>query len=117
MASLSDKAMMRVLHQYRGKGELYSYHKRVLTRTYPEGSKILSGNFNPLPHWRAGVQMAALNLQTTGLYSRINKAMFSPHGNSGYILKKVKRHRQAQESHKFTKLAKQEEEKTSVLNS
>ena len=111
MASLSDKAMMRVLHQYRGKGELYSYHKRVLTRTYPDGSKILSGNFNPLPHWRAGVQMAALNLQTTGLYSRINKAMFSPHGNSGYILKKVKRHRQAQESHEFTKLAKQEEEK------
>ena len=88
MASMSDKAMLKV--EVKPKGDLNEYHKTVLSRIYPEGSKVLSGNFSPIPHWKAGVQLVALNIQTVGQYSRINNAMFRQNGGSGYVFKKVK---------------------------
>jgi len=35
-------------------------------RTYPAGMRIDSSNFNPIPFWACGIQMAALNYQTDG---------------------------------------------------
>ena len=35
-----------------------------ISRVYPRGSRIDSDNYDPLPLWNVGVQMAALNWQT-----------------------------------------------------
>ena len=87
MASMSEKAMRKVLEQFGRQERLIEYHKKVLSRIYPSGSHILSGNFNPIPYWKAGVQIAALNIQTVGQYSRINRTLFRANGNCGYVPK------------------------------
>ena len=54
-------------------------------RTYPKGLRFSSSNFNPLPFWRAGVQIVALNWQKCDAGTMINDAMFADSG--GWILK------------------------------
>ncbi len=87
--------------------QLIAYARPHVIRTYPAGMRIDSSNFNPLVFWTFGIQMVALNYQTTGenvstVYSRlhsycdceisdipmaINSAMFEQNGNAGYLLK------------------------------
>ena len=78
---------MKESKKFENKDEIIDYHETILSRIYPKGFRILSGNFNPIPDWKIGVQIAALNLQTTGPYLRINNAMFEQNGKCGYVLK------------------------------
>lgn len=43
-----------------------THTERHLMRVYPAGMRIDSSNFNPVPLWACGVQLAALNYQTEG---------------------------------------------------
>lgn len=64
------------------------HNMRYLMRVYPKAYRFGSSNFNPLTHWRRGVQMAALNWQTYDLGMQLNTAMFaSGMDRSGYVLK------------------------------
>ena len=56
-------------------------------RVYPHWSRQDSSNYNPIPAWAVGCQMVALNYQTTGQNTLLNKAKFRLNGNTGYILK------------------------------
>ena len=59
-----------------------------LMRTYPHRWRLNSSNFEPIKHWRRGVQMAALNYQTYDEGMQINEAMFaSGPDRLGYVLK------------------------------
>ncbi len=40
--------------------------ERQFVRTYPKGARIDSSNYNPVPFWNHGIQMAAINFQTPG---------------------------------------------------
>ena len=42
---------------------------------------------DPVAPWCAGVQLVALNYQTSDLSMRLNKAKFRRNGGSGYVLK------------------------------
>lgn len=55
------------------------------TRVYPDKKRVRSTNFDPIPYWKRGVQMVALNWQADGLNSQINEAMFA--GSLGYLKK------------------------------
>lgn len=44
----------------------FTHTERHLMRVYPAGMRIDSSNFNPVPLWACGVQLAALNYQTEG---------------------------------------------------
>ncbi|OAA61712.1 1-phosphatidylinositol-bisphosphate phosphodiesterase [Niveomyces insectorum RCEF 264] len=67
---------------------VYWHNMRYLMRVYPKPYRIGSSNFNPLTHWRRGVQMAALNWQTYDLGMQLNGAMFAGGTDqSGYVLK------------------------------
>ncbi|EPE04247.1 phosphoinositide-specific phospholipase c [Ophiostoma piceae UAMH 11346] len=67
---------------------VYYHNMRYMMRVYPKAMRIGSSNFNPLAHWRRGVQMAALNWQTYDLGMQINAAMFTGGtDSSGYVLK------------------------------
>ncbi|CAK7224074.1 hypothetical protein SCUCBS95973_005396 [Sporothrix curviconia] len=67
---------------------VYFHNMRYLMRVYPKAYRFGSSNFNPLGHWRRGVQMSALNWQTYDLGMQLNTAMFTGGTDqSGYVLK------------------------------
>ena len=67
---------------------LEKHNMRHLMRVYPKGSRLKSSNFDPIPCWKRGVQMAALNYQTYDEGMQINDAMFaSRSAMTGYVLK------------------------------
>ncbi|KAF2774340.1 PLC-like phosphodiesterase, partial [Teratosphaeria nubilosa] len=70
------------------KAQLQKHNLAHLMRVYPGRRKIWSQNFNPLPMWRLGVQMVALNWQTYDVHQQVNRAMFAAGSDSlGYVLK------------------------------
>ena len=56
-----------------------------MRRCYPRGTRIGSSNMDPLPMWRAGTQIAALNMQVWDLGTQLNAALFE--GSDGWVLK------------------------------
>lgn len=76
---------------------LDKHNRRYLMRVYPHVLRYKSSNFNPIPFWKAGVQMVATNWQTNDIGQQLNLAMFQildhqPDGSfkSGYVLKPKK---------------------------
>jgi phosphatidylinositol phospholipase C delta len=63
------------------------FTKTHLVRVYPRGRKVLSGNYDPIPHWNTGAQLVALNYQTYDTPMIFNKALFALNGKCGYVLK------------------------------
>ncbi len=54
-------------------------------RAYPHGFRISSSNLNPVVAWRDGVQMVALNWQSSDKGMMLNEGMFA--GTGGWVLK------------------------------
>ena len=63
------------------------HNTRQVSRVYPKGTRVISDNLDPLPHWCAGSQMVAMNMQTNDLPMQLNSAFFQLDGGFGYILK------------------------------
>ena len=57
---------------------------RKLARVYPRATRFDSSNLDPLPCWRVGAQVVALNLQTIDLPTQLHHALFA---SRGYVLK------------------------------
>jgi phosphatidylinositol phospholipase C epsilon len=64
-----------------------NYSQKHIVRVYPSGMRIDSSNFNPLNFWQFGMQMVALNYQTSDVAMALNSAMFEQWNNVGYMLK------------------------------
>ena len=58
---------------------------KYMRRCYPAGTRVGSSNMDPLPVWRAGTQIAALNMQVWDLGTQLNAALFE--GSHGWVLK------------------------------
>jgi Ca2+-binding EF-hand superfamily protein len=58
-----------------------------MTRVYPVGKRIMSSNYNPVPHWCSGAQVVALNYQIFDKGTDVNDAMFQQTNYQGYVLK------------------------------
>ncbi len=56
-----------------------------MVRVYPAGMRIDSSNFNPVQMWGCGIQMVAMNYQTSDSHLHMHSSMFS--GSRGYVLK------------------------------
>lgn len=67
--------------------DFVKHTNRSLVRVYPDGKRIKSTNYNPVPAWSVGCQMAALNIQTGDVGMWLNRAMFSQAGGHGFVLK------------------------------
>ena len=63
------------------------YHEVQLSRTYPKAQRVDSSNYNPLPMWNVGSQMAALNFQTGDKPMQLNNAKLMQNGGCGYVLR------------------------------
>ncbi|KAI0239686.1 1-phosphatidylinositol 4,5-bisphosphate phosphodiesterase delta-1 [Lamellibrachia satsuma] len=70
------------------KGHLWvKQNQWQLSRIYPAGRRTDSSNYNPLPVWKCGCQIVAMNQQTPDDDLLIYKGMFVDNGGCGYILK------------------------------
>ncbi|XP_013407769.1 1-phosphatidylinositol 4,5-bisphosphate phosphodiesterase delta-1 isoform X2 [Lingula anatina] len=67
--------------------DFVDHTKRQLIRTYPNGRRVDSSNYCPLPMWNVGCQLVALNYQTGSKPMDLNEAMFTDNGKCGYVLK------------------------------
>lgn len=86
ISSFKEQASLRLIKKYGPAMKLY--HRHQMTRVYPPGSCVNSENFNPMVHWIHGVQLVALNYQTTDLGMILHEGMFrEQNGGYGYVLK------------------------------
>ncbi|KAG1709767.1 1-phosphatidylinositol 4,5-bisphosphate phosphodiesterase gamma-1 [Nymphon striatum] len=58
-----------------------------LSRVYPKGQRIDSSNYDPVPMWNCGCQMAALNYQTADKPMQLDYSKFLKNGRCGYVLR------------------------------
>ena len=63
------------------------YHRSQISRIYPKAQRVASDNYNPVPMWGCGSQMAALNYQTGDKPMQLNQAKFLDNGRCGYLLR------------------------------
>jgi len=83
LVNISESGLRKLLpNSLEGLVEHASKHMR---RCYPRGIRVESSNMNPLPVWRAGTQVAALNMQIWDLGTQLNAALFE--GSQGWVLK------------------------------
>lgn len=71
--------------QRRSPHAVFAHNKNFLMRTYPDGTRVDSSNFDPVIFWRMGVQIVALNWQSWDVGMFLNEGMFA--GSDGYVLK------------------------------
>ncbi|XXG95783.1 hypothetical protein Hte_002054 [Hypoxylon texense] len=81
--SLSEGGVAEVHENEAAK--LFEHNREYLMRTYPSGMRIGSSNLDPLPFWRKGIQIVALNWQKWDEGMMLNEGMFA--GTGGYVLK------------------------------
>jgi len=74
-ASMQDRTMHRML------------------RVFPRGGRADSSNLDPLPSWRCGAQLIALNMQTNDLPVQLHHALFELSGGLGYVPKPIEMRR------------------------
>lgn len=65
--------------------DLIAHGAKHLRRCYPRGTRVQSTNMDPLPAWRCGTQIVALNMQGWDTSVQFNSALFE--GTQGWVLK------------------------------
>lgn len=82
--SLSERCINSMIKDKEKNAQLEKHNRRFLMRVYPAAYRVRSSNFDPIPYWKRGVQMVALNWQTNDIGMQLNEALFC---NGGYVLK------------------------------
>ena len=83
LINISESRLHRLLpHSLEG---LVGHASKHMRRCYPRGTRVGSSNMDPLTVWRAGTQVAALNMQVWDLGTQLNAALFE--GSHGWVLK------------------------------
>lgn len=83
--SLSEDSFLSLTADDSKVRKMLAHNRDFFMRIYPKGLRINSSNPDPSFHWRRGVQMVAMNWQSTDEGMMINDAMFA--GTNGWILK------------------------------
>ena len=83
LINISESGLHKLLpHSLEG---LIGHACKHMRRCYPRGTRVQSSNMDPLPVWRAGTQVAALNMQIWDLGTQLNAALFE--ASQGWVLK------------------------------
>eukprot|EP00899_Mesostigma_viride_P021224 jgi/Mesvir1/29102/Mv18408-RA.1 len=85
MASYGEKKTMALAE--REPNRWIEHNKVNLSRIFPAGARVDSGNYDPIAAWNVGCQIVALNYQTPGAPMHLNHGRFLDNGGSGYVLK------------------------------
>ncbi|KAJ6629870.1 PLC-like phosphodiesterase [Mycena sp. CBHHK59/15] len=65
--------------------QLVEHGTRHLRRVFPKGTRVRSSNMDPLPFWRTGAHVTALNWQRYDSGMQLNEGLFV--GSPGWVLK------------------------------
>ena len=84
-SSIQESEAKHISRKYGVK--LLEHTEHHLVRCYPAGMRIDSSNYNPITMWLGGIQLVALNYQTSDTHIALNNAFFSQNGNCGFLLK------------------------------
>jgi len=84
-SSIPESESKHICRKYAIK--MLDHTENHLVRCYPAGMRIDSSNYNPITMWLGGIQLVALNYQTSDTHVALNDAFFSQNGRCGYILK------------------------------
>ncbi|KJE92527.1 phospholipase C [Capsaspora owczarzaki ATCC 30864] len=85
MSSVPEKKAFKLA---RSNGKEYSELVQArLNRTYPDGMRFDSSNYDPQTFWNIGCHMVALNFQTPDRAMQLNEGKFMQNGTCGYVLK------------------------------
>ena len=85
MMSLAEKKAMKAWRQ--SSNVFMQLNGARLLRTYPDGMRFDSSNYDPQPLWNMGTSMAALNYQKPDRAMQLSIGRFLQNGNCGYTLK------------------------------
>lgn len=87
--SLSESKMCMLLWEIDGLEYVKKLNTKILSRVYPDATRIASDNYNPLEFWSAGCHMIALNIQSPDEHILMNQMMFLENGGSkgGFVPK------------------------------
>ncbi|KAI5121752.1 hypothetical protein M0805_009041 [Coniferiporia weirii] len=83
LINISESSLAALLPE--GRPALVANAQRNLRRVFPRGTRIMSGNLDPLRCWRAGSHFAALNWQDFDCSMQLNEALFA--GTAGWVPK------------------------------
>ncbi len=92
MSSFSETRFEKLLTDAKGRLHpdkmkmMLRYHANQLGRLYPKGQRLDSSNFDPYLAWSVGLQMTALNFQTSDRPIQLNRGRFRANGGCGYVL-------------------------------
>jgi len=87
MSSMTELKIGHLTSRNSHEPRLLNYHQKQITRVYPKGTRFDSSNYDPVPFWNFGVQMCAMNYQTTDRYMQIERGTFLDNGGCGYVLR------------------------------
>ena len=88
MSSFPETKAEKLMCGPHGDAEWFlKYHRHQVSRIYPKAQRVGSDNYNPLPMWGCGSQMAALNYQTGDKPMQVNQAKFLDNGQCGFLLR------------------------------
>jgi phosphatidylinositol phospholipase C delta len=83
--SLSERTLNSIIKDSEKRSQLDKHNRKHVMRVYPSAYRVTSTNFDPIPYWKHGVQMVALNWQKNDIGMQLNEALFGT--RSGYVLK------------------------------
>jgi phosphatidylinositol phospholipase C delta len=83
VVNISESALLKLLPTRLS--QVLLHNSKYGMRVYPHGLRISSRNLDPLPFWRSGAQIAALNFQRYDRGVQMNAALFA--GTPGWVLK------------------------------
>ena len=87
MSSIVEGKFRSKLDKVEDQIKLLDYTSRQILRSYPNGTRFDSSNYNPEAFWRHGTQMVALNFQMADLPQQLNMALFNMFGKRGFVPK------------------------------
>lgn len=83
--NVSETAMKKLYDDNKQLTHIRHTTTEQLVRVYPHGLRIYSRNLDPLPLWKCGAQIVALNYQVFDKGLQLNRALFR--NTPGYLLK------------------------------
>eukprot|EP00045_Choanoeca_perplexa_P014126 m.164381 g.164381 ORF g.164381 m.164381 type:complete len:1094 (+) comp16577_c0_seq3:100-3381(+) len=87
MSSFGEKKALKLMEQEEYSNLFVQRNARQLARTYPDGLRVMSTNYDPQPMFNTGCQIVALNYQTMGDEMSQYMGKFADNGGCGYLLK------------------------------
>ena len=85
ISSFNENKSLELIKQ--SQNQYFQLSKLRLNRIYPANKRVDSSNYDPIPHWKNGGQIVALNFQTNDKFLSLHHSFFELNNSLGYLLR------------------------------